>query len=602
MNKHAQKRRDRQITRAIHALFWRANWQTKYHLVLSLIFQFPALVLLHIYIPLNIAYGVQAIVDKQFELVPHYAWQIVGCSVLFGILWVFRGLATHYNGVMAGVYLQRKVFSNYLHKDPEFYNSTYLGSLGAQASRLREALNTEYNMVFFNGIPKQLVVVGGGIIVIATKSWQLAAVTLVMMIAVLSFTLLMSSWRLQYRRRVSQASSDLAGGVGDALTHVHAVKSFAAEAYEATRLDKTLGIWRQAQFASWNSAVPSEVGRLILATTASAILLVLTARLYQRGAISIAIVALIQLYVVKMIASTHDIAETLKSYESAMGSAYQPVATMMVQSTITDAAKPQPMPRRISSLALDDVSFRYPDATGDRQAVCNFDLTIRQGEKVGLVGYSGSGKTTLSKLLLRFMDVTDGAITINGRDIRKLAQADLRRAIGYVPQEPLLFHRTVDENIAYGNPAASRTAITRAAKAAYVDEFVDQLSSGYQTLVGERGVKLSGGQRQRVAIARAILKDAPILVLDEATSALDSQSEQYIQRALWNLMKDRTAIVIAHRLSTIQRMDKIVVMDKGKIVQVGSHEQLLKDKKGIYARLWAHQSGGYIAAPTAEAA
>jgi ATP-binding cassette subfamily B protein len=163
-----------------------------------------------------------------------------------------------------------------------------------------------------------------------------------------------------------------------------------------------------------------------------------------------------------------------------------------------------------------------------------------------------------------------------------------------VPQEPLLFHRSILDNIAYGSPRASHAAVLRAAKAAYVDEFVGQLPKGYDTLVGERGVKLSGGQRQRVAIARALLKDAPILVLDEATSALDSRSEQLIQKALWKLMKDRTALVIAHRLSTIQRMDRIAVMDKGTIVQLGTHEQLLKDKKGIYAKLWAHQSGGYV--------
>jgi ATP-binding cassette subfamily B protein len=230
--------------------------------------------------------------------------------------------------------------------------------------------------------------------------------------------------------------------------------------------------------------------------------------------------------------------------------------------------------------------------------VKDFSLTIKQGEKVGLIGYSGSGKTTLTKLLLRFMDVTDGSITINGLDIRDISQKELRSHIAYVPQEPLLFHRSIAENIGYGRPGANKKDVHKVGKTAYVDEFIKELSHGYDTLVGEKGVKLSGGQRQRVAIARALLKDAPILVLDEATSALDSRSEQYIQKALWKLMENRTALVIAHRLSTIQRMDRIVVMDKGRVAEVGTHNELLKHPQGIYAKLWEHQSGGYLVIPS----
>ena len=238
-----------------------------------------------------------------------------------------------------------------------------------------------------------------------------------------------------------------------------------------------------------------------------------------------------------------------------------------------------------------DVTFTHNGA--DDALFNSFNLSIKPGEKVGLVGHSGSGKTTFTRLLLRFSDIRRGEICIDGQNIATVTQDDLHESIAYVPQEPLLFHRSIAENIRYGRLNASANDIAKAAKDAHATEFIDKLPSGYDTLVGERGVKLSGGQRQRIAIARAMIKNAPILVLDEATSALDSESEVLIQAALWKLMEGRTAIVIAHRLSTIQKMDRIIVLDDGKIVEQGSHKELITEN-GVYAKLWAHQSGGFI--------
>jgi ATP-binding cassette subfamily B protein len=242
-------------------------------------------------------------------------------------------------------------------------------------------------------------------------------------------------------------------------------------------------------------------------------------------------------------------------------------------------------------IILKDMTFTHPE--NNDALFHKTNLVIAPGEKIGLVGHSGSGKTSLTKLLLRFHDLDDGEILIDGQNIAHITQDDLRRSIAYVPQEPVLFHRTIRENIAYGRPDASDTEVHAAARKANAHEFIEKLPAGYDTLVGERGVKLSGGQRQRIVIARAVLKDAPILILDEATSALDSESEVLIQSALWELMKGRTAIVIAHRLSTIQKMDRIVVLQDGAIIEQGSHAELVK-QSGTYAGLWAHQSGGFI--------
>ena len=245
-----------------------------------------------------------------------------------------------------------------------------------------------------------------------------------------------------------------------------------------------------------------------------------------------------------------------------------------------------------ADIALKVVFFRYSEDPSEA-VFESLNLNIPAGQKIGLVGTSGAGKSTLASLLLRFYDIDKGKITIAGKDIAKLTQHSLRKHIAVIPQDTALFHRSLMENIRYGNLGASDEDVIKAAKKAHAHDFIKDLPDQYQTMVGERGVKLSGGQRQRIAIARAILKDAPILILDEATSALDSESEALIQDSLSKLMKGKTVIAIAHRLSTIAKLDRLLVMQKGKIIEDGTHNELLK-KKGYYARLWAMQSGGFL--------
>lgn len=588
-------KRDKQAAKEIHRLFRQAWFQDPMTFIIWAATRPLSMLVYNVLIPFQVAYCLQAIITKNFDSVTRYASSVLVLAVIYCVLWGVGGVAIIKNAKKGLQYVQREVFKNYLSKDYEFLNNAYLGSLGSQATRLRECLD-EYDQILFNGFTNQIIIILSSIIIVGYHSIALAAITLVAMMLVLSFTIIITRWRIKYRRLLSEASSETAGVLSDALTHGATVKSFAAENYELIRLNKTLSKLADVQYRSWATSIPADIGRMLLAATATFLLLIMTSSLYHRNSISIAIVILVQLYVVRLILATQTIADLIKSYEATMSSAHQAVKTMLIKNKINDPKKPKHISKKdIKNLVLDNVCYAYDDAPAGVEAIKKFNLVIEQGEKIGFVGYSGSGKTTLTKLLLRFTDVTEGKITISGVDVRDLTQKELRSLIAYVPQEPLLFHRSIYENITYGKPNASKAAALQAGKTAFVDEFAEELVSGYDTLVGEKGIKLSGGQRQRVAIARALLKNAPILVLDEATSALDSRSEKYIQKALWELMKDRTTLVIAHRLSTIQQMDRIVVMDKGKIMEVGDHEHLLK-KGGIYAKLWAHQSGGYIGA------
>src|ERR1700749_1671651 len=275
--------------------------------------------------------------------------------------------------------------------------------------------------------------------------------------------------------------------------------------------------------------------------------------------------------------------------ESSLTEAAQFTELLLSPPTVVDPAAPEPLRPQPSGVRFERVTFAH---AGARPLFPGLDRTAPRGTRFGLVGRSGGGKSPLLRLLLRMTDIDGGRILIGGQDISRLRQADLRSLISYVPQAPAMFHRTLRDNIAFARPDATEAEIRRAAEAAYVTEFADALPEGFDTMVGERGVKLAGGQQQRVALARAILRDAPFLLLDEATSALDSESELLIQQALWQLMEGRTALVVAHRLSTVARMDQLIVLDRGQIAEKGTHQELLR-LGGTYARLWQHQSGGF---------
>jgi len=488
--------------------------------------------------------------------------------------------------------LYSRVFTQLMHLDTNFHANNFGGSLVSQTNKLTGAYVTAADTTVFEMYTLVTALVLSSVIL-----WPRAPLFVVAMLILVAFFLVTATFVSRKVRALNaieaEESNKVTGMLADAITNVSAVKGFANGKSEHARFMGSVNKWQSAER---NVIRASLVQQSYFASVTT----VLGVSSLALGVISVVMFKAEVSIVFLVISYANNIGQrlwefsqhTLRNYNRALGDAKAMVEILHRQPAVKDVAKPQKL--RITKGAIDFASMTFAHSDSKEDTLFEkLDLHIAVGKKIGLVGHSGSGKTTLTRLLLRFADIDGGTIAIDGQDIRKISQDDLRRSVAYVPQEPLLFHRSLRENIAYGKPDATDEEVRAAARKAHAADFIEKLPQGYETEVGERGVKLSGGQRQRIAIARAILKDAPILVLDEATSALDSESERLIQSALWELMKGRTAIVIAHRLSTIQRMDEIVVLDDGKILEKGSHDQLLK-QKGVYADLWAHQSGGFI--------
>ena len=316
-----------------------------------------------------------------------------------------------------------------------------------------------------------------------------------------------------------------------------------------------------------------------------------TILLWQKGLAPIGTFVLVQTYIIGISHHLWGVGRMFRGIYQAMADSKEMVEILETPHRIKDIPGAKILQKAAGKIEFRDVVFGFQ---GDRVILKNLNLTINAGEQVAIVGSSGAGKTTLTGLLLRLFDSISGKILIDGNNIQEITQESLRQNISLVPQDPTLFHRSILENIRYSRPEASDEEVIAAARMAHCDKFIERMPAGYQTLVGERGVKLSGGERQRVAIARAILKRAPILILDEATSSLDSKSEALIQDALNALMKDQTVIAIAHRLSTIRKMDRVVVIKNGKVAEEGKHSSLIRKKDGIYRKLWRLQSAGFI--------
>jgi len=395
--------------------------------------------------------------------------------------------------------------------------------------------------------------------------------------------------RVPLASRSQKLENALTGMTVDLLSNISAMQEYARRPFEIKRLKQTIEARRTAGLRNWYFGEHMlTVNGLIQALFGGAMAF-LAVSLAQQGSISAGDIILILTIIFRIDGLLLFLGSHLNKFSETWGEIHESLEEVLSPHEIPDTADARELVVSRGEIAIEHLTFNYPEMPVFK----NLSLRIASGERVGLVGRSGAGKSTLIRLLLHHHDLDSGRITIDGTDIAAVTQESLRNAISVVPQEPLLFHRTVAENISYGKPEATREEIVYAAGLAQADGFIRHIPSGYDALVGERGVKLSGGERQRIAIARAILKDAPILLLDEATSALDSESEVAIQTALHKLMEGKTVIAIAHRLSTLREMDRIIVLDQGQIVEDGAHDELLK-AGGMYAELWGHQAGGFL--------
>lgn len=586
------------VTTKTLAFYWHTMWRYPRYVV-GLLVSIPLTALVsNIIPPLILANVLSRLAAHDYQ--EGHVWASFGPSlVLYGVLVLFSGvvmwrIVDYMVWRLEGAVLRdiaNKIFEHLMHQSSDFHANHFGGSLVSQTNKILGGYIRVADTTWFQTLPMFWGIVFAAI-VLASRAPLYSAIFVIFSIVYIISSYFVTERIRKLGAKHAAAESKQTGYLADAITNVMAIKSFARGDFEQQR-------YRESSDITYNwlrRLLRVSQVQMSYFSTMTSFIMAISLTVAVIGVVSydanIATVFLILNYTAYIASQLFTFSvQSLRNYNRALGDASDMTKILEMEPAVQDPARPEKVAIRSGSIAFDNVNFKHDGS--DEAIFDGLNLQIKNGEKIGLVGHSGSGKTTFTRLLLRFSDIDSGEILIDGQNIAHITQDDLHRNIAYVPQEPLLFHRTILENIAYGKPEASINAVRKAAKQAHAKEFIDELPKGYETLVGERGVKLSGGQRQRIAIARAMLKNAPILVLDEATSALDSESEVLIQDALWKLMEGRTAIVIAHRLSTVQRMDRIIVLDDGKIVEQGSHQELLK-LNGQYAKLWNHQSGGFI--------
>jgi ATP-binding cassette subfamily B protein len=518
----------------------------------------------------------------------------VTIAILKGIEWLFWRISTFSavsfsNKVMAE--LSNKAFS-YLHGHSfGFFTNNFVGSLVKRVRSFYHAFDELADNIFWEFIPL-IINVGVIFVVLFRLNLLIGAGVLAWLVLYLGLSFLFARYKLGIDLKRTEIETATTGLLADTITNNGNVKLWNGTGREVAGFANKNEELRLIRNRSYNLNNVYDAIQGVLTGSLEVGILFAAIGLWTKGALTIGDFVLIQSYLLNIFMRIWGFGRVIRRIYESLSDADDMTEVLVAPHEVQDIPGAKGLKAEKGEIVFDSVTFRYGES--GREIISGLNLNIKPGEKVAFVGKSGAGKTTITKLLLRMHDVSSGVIMIDGQDISKVTQESLWKNISLVPQDPILFHRPLMENIKYGNPSATNEEVVAAAKAANCHEFISSLPEGYDTYVGERGVKLSGGERQRVAIARAILRNAPILVLDEATSSLDSEAESLIQEALERLMKGKTVIVIAHRLSTIRKMDRIIVMENGNISEEGAHESLISDKNSLYGKLWKLQAGGFV--------
>jgi ATP-binding cassette subfamily B protein len=466
-----------------------------------------------------------------------------------------------------------------------FHLERRTGGLSRAIERGVQGIDFLLSFMVFNIAPTIFEIVVVCAILWRLYDWIFAALTFSTMLLYIVFTIAVTDWRVVFRREMNERNSEANSKAVDSLLNFETVKYFANEAHEAQRYDRALAGYERASVKSQTTLAWLNIGQGAIIAAGLVAVMILAARGITRGRMTVGDFVLVNAYLLQLYTPLNFLGVVYRNIKQSLTDLEQMMALIDIRPEIEDALGAPALAVGRGEVRFRDVGFGYDPR---RQILSGIDFTIPPGKTLAIVGPSGAGKSTIARLVFRFYDVDEGAIEIDGEDIRGVTQSSLRRAIGVVPQDTVLFNDTIFYNIAYGRPDASREEVAAAARLAHIDDFVRSLPDGYDTMVGERGLKLSGGEKQRVAIARVILKAPRILIFDEATSALDTKTEREIQASLAEVSARRTTLIIAHRLSTIIEADEILVLEQGAIVERGRHAELLA-RHGVYAAMWARQ-------------